>query len=163
MSRTVPPTRYTPPGARAEPGDRVCDPPQARARPELLGDALGRLELARGSALERPQQVRAAHDADELVVAHDRNAPVLGGRDERAQLAERRVLSGGRDAAAHDASHGRVREVVADRLVEVLPAHAADEPTVLDDEDAALAMSLTDPHGVTHRRGRARRRAQGST
>jgi hypothetical protein len=39
---------------------------------------------------------------------------------------------------------------VADRLVEILPRHGADQPLVLDDEDAALPVPLAGDHGVRH-------------
>ena len=48
-------------------------------------------------------------------------------------------------------------QLVADRLVEVLARHDADEPLVLEDEDPALAVPLTDGHRARDRLVRADR------
>ena len=114
---------------------------------------------SRRDALERAQEIGAARRRRR---ARRRGAPRRGrprrARHERAQLGERRVLGARHDLAAHDAAHGRMREIVADRLVEILAADAADERALLDDEDAALPVALAERHRVAD----ARRRADGA-
>ena len=47
-----------------------------------------------------------------------------------------------------------MRERVTDRLVEILTAHASHQPSVLDDEDTALAVALTERHRLANARVR---------
>ena len=70
--------------------------------------------------------------------------------DERPQLGRAARPRGRHDMTAHDPPHGSVREPVADRLVEVLAADAADEAPVVDDEHAALPVPLAERHRVAH-------------
>ena len=65
-------------------------PASASARLAPLSSAAGL------DALERTKEVGSCDHADELVVAEQRDAAVLGGRDERLELGERRVLGRGR-------------------------------------------------------------------
>ncbi len=130
----------------AERRDRLGDRREPLERAQL-GDERGRLlrrELAR--PLERAQEVAAGDDADEGVAVEDRDAAVLRVEHELPQLGERRVLRAGDGAPAHDPLDRRVREPVADRLVEILAADRADEPAVLDDEHAALPVPLAERH-----------------
>ena len=58
---------------------------------------------------------------------------------------------------AHDPAHRSVRERVTDRLVEVLTAHAPDQPSVLDHEDTALSVALAERHRLANARVRPER------
>ena len=138
-------------GPPAEPCHCTDDPVQPRVGLELLRNALIRLRGSRRDALQRAQQVGTAHNADELVVADNRDATVLGGGRERPELRERRILSRADDVTAHDPAHRRVREVVTDCLVQVLSAHSAHEPVAVRDEHAALPVSLAERHRVADR------------
>jgi hypothetical protein len=112
------------------------------------GGRLGRLAPA---AVERPQQVPPGDDADDGALADDRDAAVVGQGDEPLQLRQRRLLGRGGDAPAHHRLDGGVRELVPDRLVEVLAADDPHRPALLvDDEDAALAVALADRHRASH-------------
>ena len=108
--------------------------------------------------LERAQEIGARDDADQLLLAEDRNAPVLRRGDAGLELGQGRVLGRALDATAHDPAHGSVRELVADRLVQVLTAHGADDASVVHDEHAALPVALAEDHRVPNalvRRDRA--------
>ena len=69
--------------------DDCCEARCGRSSSPMLGR---RLDGDRGRALELTEQVGAADDADELGVAKNRHATVVGRRHERPELDERRVL-----------------------------------------------------------------------
>ncbi len=135
-----------------------CEPSQPR---QLVSKALlGRGALA-GDRAQRAQEVAPSDDSGDVLVAEDRDSPLTRAREHTLQLGERRVLAGGGDARAHDPLHRRVREAVADRLVEILTRDDADQPAFLGDEDAALPVPLAKDHRMRHRLFR-RDRTRGS-
>ena len=64
-------------GAVAENRHRICDAPQPLVRAQLVRDGLSRRGLHWRRPLENPQEVGAAHDSDESLVPHDRDAAVF--------------------------------------------------------------------------------------
>jgi len=99
---------------------------------------------------ERAEKIGSADDADEFVVSKHRDAAVLGARHERLELGKRRVFGGHRYTATHDPAHGRMRQVMPDRLVEILPADAAHDSAFVDHEDATLPMPLAERHRMSN-------------
>src|SRR4029077_4225247 len=96
--------------------------------------------------LERAKQIGTAHDTDELVVTKHRCSSLFAARDQSLQLADGRRLGRVGVVAAHDSSHRSVREIVPDRLVEILTAHPTDDSPTIDDEHATLSVPLAQGH-----------------
>jgi hypothetical protein len=119
---------------------------------ELLGDALRcRRRLLPVRFFERAQNVGARDHTHHLAVPEDGDSAGARPGDEPHDLGERRALFARDDIGAHDALHGRMREPVSDRLVEVLARDDADEVLRLADLHAALAMPLAEDHRMRDR------------
>ena len=116
---------------------------------------LSRLGL--GGRTERTQDVAPRHDTHDAVVAQHGDPSVGRAGEAALQLSQRCRLVAARGVRVHDPLHRRVGEVVADRLVEILPRGGADEALVLDDEDPALPVALADDHRARDRLVRADR------
>ena len=138
-------------GPVAESCDRLDDRPQDFECMELGAHVPVVRRRCRLDPFQLTEQIGTADDTDELVPAQDGNPTIFGGRDPSLQLGKRRILRDRRKATAHDPAHGSVSQLVSDRLVQVLPAHPTDDPSCLDDEDAALAGAATERHRVADR------------
>ena len=153
------------PSARSPSAATASNTGRSRASsPSGLGEAVARLDDIGLDPFERAQEVGARDDADEHVVPNDRHAPVLCGRRRRDWSSARGVSSDAVcDASAHDPAHRGVRELVADRLVEVLTADGADDAAVLGHEHAALPVALAEDHRIADAVVRDRRCVQAWT
>ena len=148
-ARTIPERRH-----------RVCERTKPLLPGELVREALAGFLPVFLEAFERPQQISPSHDAHELAIPEHGHTAVVRARHELLELRERRVLGRCDHASAHDAPDRRVREPMADGLVQVFSAHSANDAAFVDDEDPALPMPLAEHHRVAHallRRDRARR------
>jgi hypothetical protein len=122
-----------------EAGELVC-----QRRPASLARLVARPE--------GPENVAARDNAGHAVVVSEHgDAAFARVLDQPLQLRERRVLSADRHAGAHDPLDRGVRQLVADRLVEVLSADGAGETAVLHHQDAALPVALAGDHRVGDR------------
>ena len=148
--------------ATAELGDRVCDPERgadstAARRRRSTTTSAGRAGMPSSA---RRRSARLTTPTSALVAQHG-DTTVLGRRHESTQLGQRSFLVGAHDVAAHDPAHRGVREVVANRLVEILAAHAAHEPaappprTRRSARVAGRASSRHEPPSTQARRSRA--------
>jgi hypothetical protein len=132
-------------------GDGVESRPQPLESGQLRGEARRLPLLLAAGRPEAAEHVAPGDDAEDAPLAEHGDPTPRRAGEQRVELGQRRVLGRGGDAGAHDPLHGRVREAVPDRLVEILARDDAGEAVAFGDEDAALPVALALHHGTCHR------------